>query len=117
MQEDIRRALDALGLDAARRGSEQLADLIERLLPLPGAPAPAQACRETAARFGVRAAQVERNVRALILRLWETPQGRAALGGLLPWHGGDEPPGSREFLLALAARVRIGRAERAARGG
>ena len=107
MKEDVKRMLAALGLNPERRACEQLADLLERLLPLWGAPSLADAYRQTGARFGVRAVQVERNVRALILGLSDSPGGRAALRGLLPWHTGEEPPGNRAFLLALAARLRI----------
>jgi hypothetical protein len=114
MKEDVKRMLAALGLNPERRACEQLADLLERLLPLWGAPSLADAYRQTGARFGVRAVQVERNVRALILGLSDSPGGRAALRGLLPWHAGEEAPGNRAFLLALAARLRI---ERAAGGG
>lgn len=110
MKEDVKRMLAALGLNPERRACEQLADLLERLLPLWGAPSLADAYRQTGARFGVRAVQVERNVRALILGLSDSPGGRAALRGLLPWHTGEEPPGNRAFLLALAARLRIDRA-------
>lgn len=113
MKEDVKRMLAALGLNPERRACEQLADLLERLLPLWGAPSLADAYRQTGARFGVRAVQVERNVRALILGLSDSPGGRAALRGpaaVARRRGGAGeprvPPGA---CRAPAHRTRCGR--------
>lgn len=114
MADDIQQQLELFGVSPGSRVGAQVHCVLELLLQEPVPPSLSGVYEATARRFGVRTARVERNVRATVLRLWERAD-MALLRELMPWHLGDEPPGSREFLCALAARLRIARAERAYR--
>lgn len=114
MHDDIEQQLALFGVLPGSRVSAQVRCVLEQLLQGAVPPSLAGVYAATAHRFGVRTVRVERNVRTVVLRLWETAD-TSLLRELMPWHVGEEPPGSREFLCALAARVRIARAERAYR--
>lgn len=112
MADDIQQQLELFGVSPGSRVGAQVHCVLEQLLQGPVPPSLSGVYETTARRFGVRTARVERNVRKTVICLWERTDA-ALLHELMPWHAGEEPPGSREFLCALAARLRIARAERA----
>lgn len=112
MSNDIEKQLALFGIQPNRRGSAQMCCVLEQLLQNRVSPSLTHAYAATAKRFGVRAAQVERNLHAVIARVWETAD-EAVLRSLMPWRSGGDPPGNREFLCTLAAHMRIAYAERA----
>lgn len=112
MSEDIERKLLTLGVQPDRRGSTQMVCLLELLMSEPVSPSLTNAYQETGRRFGVRGVQVERNLHAVIQRLWGT-EDEDTLRALVPWRSKQDLPSNREFLCALAAHLRIERGARA----
>jgi len=65
--------------------------------------------RTIAAHHGVSKRQVERSIRNCLLEIWENADDEMR-SSLVPWHSRIDPPGNREFLHALAAHIRMERA-------
>ena len=103
---ELKDTLAYYGIRPGLRSSMQIVELLEKILWEPARSTMLEGYAAVGTRYGVRPVQVERNVHARILYVWRTGDDRL-LQSLLPWRTRLDPPGNREFLYALAARIRM----------
>ena len=104
---EAERLLLDVGLRASRRGYAQAVAILRILRDQPELEHLSEAYAMAGQQLHASPQQIERNLRVAIREAWETGN-KPLLRRLLPWCSECCPPETKEFLYALAARLRTG---------